>query len=79
MGRTEIKARGGEETLGLLLSIYSNVDFEDTLEVNVSGGSKQNTGINIYKESEMDAVDVVVNAGGEDATAFPSPTAAAPP
>lgn len=70
MGRTEIKARGGEETLGLLLSIYSNVDFEDTLEVNVSGGSKQNTGINIYKESEMDAVDVVVNAGGEDATAF---------
>lgn len=70
MGRTEIKARGGEETLGLLLSNYSNVDFEDTLEVNVSGGSKQNTGINIYKESEMDAVDVVVNAGGEDATAF---------
>lgn len=70
MGRTEITASGGKSAAGLLLSFYSNVDFEDTLKVNVSGGSKQNNGINIYKESAMTAGDVIVNAGGEDATAF---------
>ena len=71
MGGTEITASGGKSAAGLLLSFYSNVDFEDTLKVNVSGGSKQNNGINIYKESAMTAGDVIVNAaGGEDATAF---------
>ncbi len=70
MGRTQITARGGENTMGLYLNTNSKVKFTGTLKVNVSGGSKQNNGINIYKESAMTAGDVVVNAGGEDATAF---------
>ncbi len=70
MGRTEITASGGKSAAGLLLSYNSKLGFTDKLTVNVSGGSEQNSGINIYKESAMTAGDVIVNAGGEDATAF---------
>lgn len=70
MGWTQITASGGKETMGLHLNYYSNVVFGDRLEVNVSGGSEHNNGINIYNESAMTAGAVVVNAVGEDATAF---------